>query len=215
MPGPFEPLGETLLRGGVAPAHVRRYVRELSDHVCDIVGEELKGGNPADEAQVAARARLGADDALAGAMLAQPSLRSWTGRAPWATLLIGPILLLALTWSVAILCLWPLPLIWKARVGGTVLDLAQGAAPLLIASGVALLGARQRSRLIWPLLGFAVVAYFGGGLVWSAHWRVAGVPGGYLAVSFGWGHSLIMGSFSLAVAAALYRKALGWRLAGA
>jgi hypothetical protein len=215
MPGPFEPLRETLLCAGVAPAHVRRYVRELSEHVCDLVGEELKGGKPADEAQVAARVRLGADEALAGAMLAEPSLRSWTGRAPWATLLIGPILLLVLTWFVAILSLRPLPLTWKAPVGRTVLDLVQVAAPLLIASGVALLGARQRSRLIWPLLGCVAVAYFGGGLVWDAHWVAPGARGGYLAVGFRWGHSLIVGSLSLAIAAALYRKTLGRRLADA
>jgi hypothetical protein len=186
-------------------------VRELSEHVCDLVGEELEDGKPADEAQVAARLRLGADDALAGAMLAEPSLRSWTGRAPWATLLIGPILLLAMTWFVAILSLRPLPLSWNAPVGGTVLDMVQVAAPLLIASGVALLGARQRSRLIWPMLGCAAVAYFGGGLVWSAHWTVPGARGGYLAVSFHWGHSLVMGSLSLAIAAAVYRKALARR----
>ena len=215
MREPFESLRETLLRAGVAPAHVRRCVRELSEHFCDLVGEGLKSGEGLAQARAAARARLGSDETLAGAMLAEPSLRSWTGRAPWATLLIGPMLLLVSTWFVAILSLRPLPLAWKAPVGGAVLDLVQVAAPLLIASGVALLGAWQRSRLIWPLLGCAAVAYFGGGLVWGAHWTVPGARGGYLAVSFGWGHSLIMGSLGLAVAAALYRKALDGGLGGA
>ena len=85
MPEPFESLRETLLRAGLAPAHVRRYLRELSEHFSDLVCEALETGLGLTEARTAARARLGVDEALAGAMLAERSLRSWTGRAPWTT----------------------------------------------------------------------------------------------------------------------------------
>jgi hypothetical protein len=192
MPEPFEPLRETLLRAGVAPAHVRRYVRELCDHFSDLVSEELEAGRSPDEASAVARARLGRDDALAEAMLVQPSLRSWTGRAPWATLVVGPFLLLIAAWILAcfgivFLVGWPadpnnlgprpvwlppewLPRTWQAPIGTALLDLVQVGGPLLIASWVALLAAGQRSRLIWPLLGCVVVALLGATLVWDAHW---------------------------------------------
>jgi hypothetical protein len=220
---PFEPLRETLLREGVAPVHVQRYLRELSEHVSDLVGEELEAGRNLKEASAVARARLGRDETLADAMLAQPALRSWTGRAPWATLLVGPILLLMAAWllpflSVALMGLHPglngrpIPPNWFVPVGETVLDLVQVSAPLLITSGVALLGARQRSRVIWPLLGCLAVAYFGGGLVWGAHWPAAGARPGDMSLSFRWGHSLIMGTLSLAAGTALYCEALGRRL---
>ena len=92
------------------------------------------------------------------------------------------------------------------------LDLVQVAAPLLIGSGVALLGAQQRSRAIWPLLGCLAVAYFGGGLIWGAHWPAAGAQHSYLTIGFRWSRSLAMGSLSLAVAAAVYGMARRRRL---
>ena len=45
MPQPrFERLSERLLHAGIAPRHVRRYVRELGDHFDDLVREETAGG---------------------------------------------------------------------------------------------------------------------------------------------------------------------------
>jgi hypothetical protein len=259
MPGPFEPLRETLLRSGVAPAQVRRYVRELCEHFSDLVDEELESGRGPAEAQTAARARLGADEALACAMLAQPSLRSWTGRAPWATLVIAPFLMLILAWilaclGVVVLVGYPahthgllpppawvppewLPREWEARLGAALLDLVQVGGPLVIACWVALLGARQRSRLIWPLLGCVVVALLGASLVWNADWpeidprdpihRVSwsmslGFRGAHRAFLRGasfsladWSHGLPLVAFSLAVAAAVYWMARRRGLAAA
>jgi hypothetical protein len=234
MPAPFESLRETLLRSGVAPAHVRRYLRELSEHYSDLVGEELEAGRNRDEAKAAARARLGADEALAGAMLAQPSLRSWTGRAPWATLVVGPFLLLILAWLVPALLVvavmlanrgphpFTLPPSWLPPVYEALMNLIQFAGPLLIGCGIALLGARQRSRAIWPLLGCAVVVFFGDSLHWGAVWPTAASHD--LAVTMGfrgfqmkdhkgsfsladWSHGLPLVALSLAVAAAVYGMA--------
>ncbi len=236
MPEPFEPVRERLLRSGVAPVHVRRYLRELSEHFSDLVGEEQRAGRSPDEAKAAARARLGADEALAEAMLAQPALRSWTGRAPWATLVIGPFVLLVLAWIVpallAVLVMWqkhfqhPLPPApaWLPPVDEALFNLVQFGGPLLIGCGIALLGARQRSRVIWPLLGCVVIAFFGDSLHWAAHWPTA-VPhdprSHDMSFSMGfrghhhdrsgdsfsladWRPSLPLIAFSLAVAAAVY-----------
>jgi hypothetical protein len=169
-------------------------------------------------------------------MLSQPALRSWTGRAPWATLVVGPILLLVLAWSLAILGIvlmlawlhhpnglfqppaW-LQRAWLAKVGAALLDLAQVGGPLLIVAWVARLGARQRSRLIWPLLGCVAVALFGASLHWDARWPVFGSPESMLSIGFRglhpspsggafslavWSQSLPMAFLSLAVAGAAY-----------
>jgi len=259
MPEPFEALGETLLRAGVAPAHVRRYVRELSEHVADLAQEELQAGRSPADARTAARARLGDDDALADAMLEQPSLRSWAGCAPCATLVVGPLLLLILAWVVACFSIvflvgWPadpnnldprpmwlppewLPRVWQARIGTALLDFVQIGGPLLITAWIALLGGRQRSRLIWPLLGCVVVTLVGATLVWSAHWpavdprdplgRISfsvsmgfrGVDRAFLhgaAFSLAdWSEGLPQAALCLAVSAAVYWTARRRRLATA
>lgn len=244
MSEPFEGLGETLLRAGVAPGHVRRYLRELSEHVSDLTGEELQAGRSTAEARAAARARLGAHEALADAVLAQPALRSWTGRAPWATLVVGPVLLLVLAWvlacvAVILLVGYPayaahtgrawlppegLPRAWVVLISTALLEWVQVGGPLLIACGVARLAARQRSRLVWPLLGCLAVALFGASLSWTAHWpgiepRGPLGPGGWSLslgfrgyLSYGrhgfdaavWTHSLALASFILAAAGSAY-----------
>jgi hypothetical protein len=89
----------------------------------------------------------------------------------------------------------------------------------LIVAWVAGLGARQRSRLIWPLLGCVAVALFGASLHWEARWPAVGSPESMLSLGFRglhpspsggalnlavWSQSLPMVFFSLAVAGAVY-----------
>src|ERR1700753_2895211 len=88
-------LSERLLSAGIAPRHVRRYVRELSDHFDDLMREEIANGAGRQLAETCALSRLGNDDALAEAMLSRPELRSLTSRFPWAVFGLGPIVLLA------------------------------------------------------------------------------------------------------------------------
>ena len=95
MPQRFEQLRERLLRAGIAPRHVKRYVAELGDHFDDLVREEAAKGLTRDAARDAARARIGADDALAAVMLARPDFRSLTARFPWAVFGLGSVLMLA------------------------------------------------------------------------------------------------------------------------
>ena len=75
----FEGLREILLKGGVAPRHVRRYLAELSEHLDDLTEKQRAQGYDGEDAALRARALLGEDRELAAAMLEQKSLRSITG----------------------------------------------------------------------------------------------------------------------------------------
>lgn len=86
----FEALREILLKGGVAPRHVRRYLAELSEHLDDLTEKQRAQGYEGEDAEMRARALLGEDRELAAAMLEQKSLRSITARAPWAVFGILP-----------------------------------------------------------------------------------------------------------------------------
>ncbi|MCB2108650.1 MAG: hypothetical protein KDE14_13165, partial [Rhodobacteraceae bacterium] len=80
----FESLYEKLLRGGVAPRHARRYVKELGDHYDDLIAAAVKTGATRAEAEAQAHARLGSEEALVETALARPELKSWSARWPWA-----------------------------------------------------------------------------------------------------------------------------------
>ena len=90
----FDSLRERLLKAGIAPRHVRRYLGELHDHSDDLVREEIAGGATRQAAEANADARLGNDDDLAQAMLARPELRSVAARFPWAVFAVGPVIVI-------------------------------------------------------------------------------------------------------------------------
>jgi hypothetical protein len=168
-------LRERLLRAGVAPRHVRRYLTELREHWADLTAEEERaGGNPSDAAALAL-ARLGRVDDLARTMIERPELRSWTARAPWAVLGAGPVLGLAAGWGMALLILWSG---WTWFLGGSqkpfvpvhgfaiayfgVGRMLYYTAPVLAGWGMILLAGRQRVRAAWPvILGSLAVALLG------------------------------------------------------
>src|ERR1700744_1619828 len=79
----FEALHEILLKGGVAPRHVRRYLAELTEHLDDLTEKQRAQGYDGEDAHLRPRALLGEDSELAAAMLEQKSLRSIPARAPW------------------------------------------------------------------------------------------------------------------------------------
>lgn len=177
----FDELNEALLRAGVAPRHVRRYVTELRDHFEDLVREEMESGSALNEAETAARGRIGSDDELARIMLARPELRSITARFPWATFGVGPILMLVLIVAAAlliqgVLILWspPMPR-WSVPWGRLLFDilnwLTTYAAPLAIAAILCVIGMRQRMAPGWIVLGIAIIGVVGGfheiGVAWS------------------------------------------------
>ena len=209
MPQLFHELRERLLRAGVAPRHVRRYLTELADHLADLRAEEERAGRSRADAESAALRRLGGIDDLARAMTEQRQFQSWCVRAPWAMFSLAPLLLLAVAWCVALLILWSG---WKiflpgadtpfVRIdGSTITDglaimyfqfgrsLYFGA-PILVGWGIGLIAARQRLKAIWPLLGLILIALIGGTA--QVHASRTGVPGGFghIRMDFALGTSL-------------------------
>jgi hypothetical protein len=78
----FHELRERLLRAGVAPRHVRRYLGELTDHFADLTAEEQRAGGSLSEAQSAALARLGKTEDLVlpgGKKVVLLFLSDWSG----------------------------------------------------------------------------------------------------------------------------------------
>ena len=180
MRKPFHELRERLLRAGVAPRHVRRYLAELGDHLADLTAEEERAGRSRAEAESAALVRLGGMDDLAKAMIEQRQFQSWSVRAPWAMFSVAPLLCLAGAYSVACFILWSG---WKMFLPGT--DTPFGSrmspiaiyslkniyfqtgrmiyftAPILVGWGVDLLAIRQRLKAVWPAVGLVLIAWMG------------------------------------------------------
>lgn len=178
----FDKLRERLLRAGVAPRHVRRYVGELRDHFDDLAREGIANGLKQGEAEDAARARIGGDDELAAVMSARSELRSLSARFPWAAFGVGPVLMLALVVYAALLIqggiiFWgpgiPQWSIAWARLSFDALNwLTTYAAPLVIAAVLFVIGIRQRMTMSWIVLGLAIICVVGGfheiGVKWSS-----------------------------------------------
>jgi hypothetical protein len=166
----FDNLTEMLLRGGIAPRHVRRYLAELREHLEDLTAQQRQADYGEEDAVIRARARLGTDGELAAAMLEQKQFRSWTARAPWAVfVLLPPFAAIA----IGILFIGTLVLIGK-HYG--FLDMHAALPPQwfqLLATGVVgfsnlvinplaatlFVGfaARQRLAMIWPLAATALL----------------------------------------------------------
>ena len=174
MSQPFDEIRERLLRGGIAPRHVRRYLRELSDHFGDLVLEERRNGLSEIAAKTAARQRLGSDEALADALLSRPELRSIAARHPALTFGLGSIVILAsavfaATLSevgfiklVAHLAARKAPLDWLYAMAATWSGLVTYALPLLIVALLCRVVARQRMNARRMFLAACVVGFFGG-----------------------------------------------------
>src|SRR5271165_7488446 len=179
MPKLFHELREHLLRAGVAPRHVRRYLAELDDHLADLRGEEERAGRSRADAESAAFVRLGGIDDLAKAMIGQRQFQSWSVRAPWAIFGLGPLLFLAVAYFIACIYLWVL---WQVFLPGADTPFGHGnpgpiygfhnlciqagkyyylGAPVFVGWGLGLVAARQRARVIWPIAGSALVALVG------------------------------------------------------
>jgi hypothetical protein len=108
-------------------------------------------------------------------MIKQRQFQSWCVRAPWAMFGLAPLLLLASAYFVACLILWSG---WKTFLPGTstpfvpidgvaIFYFGLGrwlyyGAPILIGWGIAFIAARQRSKAVWPAVGFVLIAWIGG-----------------------------------------------------
>ena len=197
MPSPFFELHERLLRAGIAPRHVRRYVAELTDHLSDLTAEEQSHGLSPTAARTAALLRLGSTDDLAAAMLAQPQFQSLTAHAPWAVFSLSPLVLLATLWFVS-LCL--LLLGWHIFLPGAITPFGSTpgqqffdlrniyfqlnralylGSPVLVGWCMVFIAARQRLNSLWPMLSLMILAL----LAATSH-----VQANRLAVPSGLGH---------------------------
>lgn len=229
MAVPFNELRERLLRAGVAPRHVRRYLPELSDHLADLRAEEERSGLGRADAESAALARLGGMDALSRAMTEQLHFQSWCVRAPWAAFGLAPLFLLAGAYFVACLILWTG---WGIFLPGTnspfvridglaILYFGVGkslyfGAPVLIGWGIGLIAARQRFKAVWPAVGLVLVALAGGAARVHASHPAGPGAAGHVSMDFtlgptiqGVSHSLLHSLVILSIAALPY---IIWRL---
>ena len=167
---PFENVAETLLKGGVAPRHVRRYLRELDEHLDDLTAQQRAAGYDSDDAAVRARARLGDDTELALAMLEQPGMRSWPARLPWLVFILLPPVLTAViglalyaavyfigNGAARINAVLPLPESGLMGFSVAAMTAINVMAVPVAAALLVLLAERQRLKLLWPLLGIAVL----------------------------------------------------------
>ena len=193
----FNELGERLLRAGVAPRHVRRYLRELGDHLADLRAEEERTGKSRADAEAAALARLGGMEDLARAMVEQRHLQSWSARAPWAMCGLAPLFALAAAWFVALFILWSG---WEIFLPGTASPFVGPhygfvniyfqvgraiyfGAPLFIGWGIGWMAARQRLKTLWLIPGLALISLAAGTV--QVHASRTGASGGAAHVGLG------------------------------
>lgn len=189
----FESLRETLLKGGVAPRHVRRYLDELSEHLDDLVRQQQALGYDGEDANVRARALLGEDPELAAAMLEQKRFRSLPARAPWLIFGLAPpvagiaaafILISPLVLSVHGLHLRsPAGLDapeWFRSLAFGLTGLGNVALGPALAGAFALLAMRQRTRAPWPLLAILLIALLD--LHFQAQFPAVGHRGGSISI---------------------------------
>jgi hypothetical protein len=166
----FGNLRETLLKGGVAPRHVRRYLDELRDHLDDLTAMERQSGHDGGQAAARARVRLGGDRELAAAMLEQKQFRSWAHRAPWlvflllpplaaiavGALFIGTLVLLGLHHGFLEMHAPPPPQ-WFQRLAQQLVTIANLTMMPSAAAIFAATAARQRLSLAWPMAATALL----------------------------------------------------------
>ena len=160
----FSRVRERLLRGGVAPRHVRRTIDELETHFADIVTELESTGLSRAESESQASVRLGSEDVLVSSVLARPELRSWSRRRPWLAFGVLPLVaFVALFFSSILVFLQAVEfaehsLGWTPAsspglrwLGAALVISALWIAPLFAAGLACLQAARRRAPMAWPL----------------------------------------------------------------
>lgn len=183
----FEGLRERLLRAGLPPGHVNRYVMELREHLVDLEAQERAAGFPPQEASHRARALMGSEEHLAQAMI-RVAPRSLAARAPWSVLALLPTLLLlcavATTGSLMFHLLGPvrgiappdMPAAYAILIA-TVSFVATYLIGPLLAAGCIVAALRQRLTSRWIWVGLALIALISGFLGFHMHVVPSGTGG--------------------------------------
>jgi hypothetical protein len=218
MPRPFEDVHERLLRAGVAPRHVRRYERELTEHLDDLIAMQKARGYEGEDAYLRARALLGPDEELIAAMLASGRFRSLSAHAPWLVFGVAPLFVIAgLLIGVGFMMIG----VWHYGLAGHVSSGARWLTDLLglwcnmvmIATGplaatfFVIMALRQRLALRWPMVAVLIVALLTAFLTFVVKLPIphkAGELGVGLSITAPlWGNLGRMG-LTMAAAAAVY-----------
>lgn len=189
MSRPFDVLRGELLAAGVGPSQARRYLAELADHLEDLAAEEVSAGRSPDEARTAARARLGADDALAQAMILPGRFRSWTARAPWVVLPLTGLGVLAVSYGLTTVLMvlavaelatlvagHPMPPAWLPPLADRIFTAVRFLSPVAAGWVVGMLALRQRLDSRWIAVTLIGIAAVGAGLYCRADWPVTARP---------------------------------------
>ncbi|MEL4073319.1 hypothetical protein WKW50_24635 [Ochrobactrum sp. GPK 3] len=162
MPKLFDCLHEQLLRAGVTPRYVKRFVLELTQHFEDSRDELEQAGYDRWQAQIMAMNRLGRMEDLAQSMISQQRLRSWTSRAPFATLVLGSLFaLISGTAAAILLVIFSIQSIspeWIPEITSSINIFCNVLLPLSCAGAVAVIAIRQRLDRFWPIVGLVVLA---------------------------------------------------------
>lgn len=229
MPTLLHELRERLLRAGIAPRHIRRYLAELSDHLADLLAEQEHSGLSRTDAETAALARLGSVDQVARAMTDQPAMQSWSSRAPWATLGFAPVIAVAAAWGVSFFILWSG---WKTFLPGVTNPFVSihgiaipyfglgrwiyFLAPYLAGWAITIIAARQRLTNLWPALGLTLVALFGGAGQVQVSPPSGSATAGHVGMNFVLGpsaHNTLFGlTYALIIFSVIVIPYLVWRV---
>jgi hypothetical protein len=200
----FASLAERLLRGGIAPRHVRRTIFELQCHSNDLVSEFTAADVSIEESEARASARLGTDDVLVESILARSELRSWASNWPWVAFGLLPLItlpafffaslfLLAGIFEFAHHALGVLP----ATSGGLqflrtiFLTVSVWLSPLVVAGTACFLAGRQRAPMVWPVIGTIIIGIIGALTNAGLDWPVA-APKGALSAGIGFSTSSVL-----------------------
>jgi len=198
MPAHFENLHDRLLRAGVAPRHVTRYLTELTEHLEDLIAEERLAGRDREAAERSALIRLGDTNTLAKKMIERKEFRSWSHRIPWAVYFLGPLAalialnLLSLFLLVFIIEFYGsgsahVPMLvpaWFSPVYTMITNFNLFLLPLLLGWVISFLAVRQKMKITWPILGLVVVAVFCG--FQTSHIRWSPGPNGLDSFGVSW-----------------------------
>ena len=180
MPDHFAALREDLLRAGISPRRVTRYLRELSDHRADLIEHLETQGRSHHEAELEATSRLGNHDTLLLPMLADRRFRSLAARWP-ALVYLG----IPLASQIALVILSAVFLILAAAtpLRPALIDLGSGVALLwfigsVILSWLAILAAhRRRAAMRWPVLAALAVSTLAAAASITVTMPAAEIPG--------------------------------------
>jgi hypothetical protein len=169
----FSDIAEQLLRGGVAPRHVRRTLFELSVHFEDLLQELRARGLSEAEAATEASARLGAE-AMVADVLVRPELKSWMRRRPLLAFALLPVAAYVALFVIGLAALLVCVELAEKEAGvslersdglqtlaAAVLPGLAWFLPASVAAACCGIALARRAPLCWPIVGIALISLLG------------------------------------------------------